>query len=67
MNPWWWVPIGLVAWFLIATVAALLIGPVLKRSARIRDSIGPEQKETNPEPEKAPDKRKSSQDERQAS
>lgn len=60
MSPWWWVPIGLAAWFLVAIAAALLIGPVLKRSARIRDSLSPEPEETSGE-------RKPSQDERQAS
>ena len=66
MNPWWWVPIGLAAWFLVAIVAALLIGPVLRRSAhsahsaRIQDSL-------RPDPEKTADEGKPSEDERQAS
>lgn len=60
MSPWWWVPIGLAAWFLVAVAAALLIGPALKRSARIRDSLSPKPAET-------PDDRKPSQDERQVS
>ena len=63
MNPWWWVPIGLAAWFLVAIVVALLIGPVLRRSARsaqIQDSLGPEPEETS-------DEGKPSEDERQAS
>ena len=61
MNPWWWVPIGLAAWFLVAIVAALLIGPVLKHSTRIRDSL-------RSEPEWASDEEdEPSEDERQAS
>lgn len=63
MNPWWWVLIGLAAWFLVAIVVALLIGPVLKRSARsarIQDS-------RRPEPEKTSGEGKPSEDERQAS
>lgn len=60
MNPWWWVPIGLAAWFLVAIVAALLIGPVLRRSAQIQDSL-------RPEPEKTSDAGKPSEGERQAS
>jgi hypothetical protein len=36
VNTWWWVPIGLAAWFLVAIVASLLIGPVLRRSAQAR-------------------------------
>jgi hypothetical protein len=63
VNPWWWVLIGLAAWFLVAIVVALLIGPVLRRSARsaqIQDSLGPG-------PEKTSDEGKPSEDERQAS
>jgi hypothetical protein len=60
VNPWWWVLIGLAAWFLVAIVVALLIGPVLKRSARIQDS-------RRPEPEKTSGEGKPSEDERQAS
>jgi hypothetical protein len=60
VNPWWWVPIGLAAWFLVSIVAALLIGPVLKRSARSQDSL-------RPEPERTPDEGELSEDERQAS
>ena len=28
VNAWWWVPIGLAAWFLVAVVMALCIGAV---------------------------------------
>jgi len=63
VSPWWWVLIGLAAWFLVAIVAALLIGPLLRRSAysaRIRDSL-------RPEPENTPRRRRAAEDERQAS
>jgi hypothetical protein len=30
MDAWWWVPIGLVAWFAVAVAAGLLLGPVLR-------------------------------------
>jgi len=60
VNPWWWVPIGLAAWFLVAIVASLLIGPVLRRSSKARESFGQGPEETSDEPEP-------SQDERQAS
>ena len=36
---WWWVPIGLAAWFLAAVVIGLCIGPVLGRSSRVRESL----------------------------
>ena len=60
MNPWWWVPIGLAAWFLVAIVASLLIGPVLRRSSQARESL-------RQDPEESSGERKPSEDERQAS
>ena len=60
MNPWWWVPIGLAAWFLVAIVASLLIGPVLRRSSQARESL-------DQDPDESSDERKPSEDERQAS
>jgi hypothetical protein len=60
VNPWWWVPIGLAAWFLVAVVASLLIGPVLRRSSQARESL-------RQEPEETSDGSKPSQGERQAS
>ena len=37
MDLWWWVPIGLAAWFLVAVAIALCIGPVLRRSYQARE------------------------------
>jgi hypothetical protein len=39
VNAWWWVPIGLAAWFLIAVVTALGIGAVLRRASQARESL----------------------------
>ena len=39
MNSWWWVPIGLAAWFVVAVVMALCIGSVLRRSSQTRESL----------------------------
>ena len=39
MNAWWWVPIGLAAWCLVAVVLALCIGPVLRRASQTRESL----------------------------
>ena len=39
VNAWWWVPIGLAAWFLVAVVMALCIGAVLRRASRVRESL----------------------------
>lgn len=33
MNPLWWVPIGLAAWFVVGATAALVAGRVLWRRA----------------------------------
>jgi hypothetical protein len=30
MDGWWWIPIGLVAWFTVAMVLALWLGQVLR-------------------------------------
>ena len=40
MNAWWWVPIGLAAWCLVAVVMALCIGRVLRRASQVRESLG---------------------------
>lgn len=60
MNPWWWVLIGLAAWFLVAIVVGLLIGPVLRRSSQARESL-------RQEPEETADEGEPPQNERQAS
>ena len=39
VNPWWWVPIGLAAWCLVAVVMALCIGRVLGRATQARESL----------------------------
>jgi hypothetical protein len=39
VNAWWWVPIGLVAWFLVAVAVGLCLGPVLRRSAAAREAV----------------------------
>jgi hypothetical protein len=36
---WWWVPIGLGAWFLVAVVMAVCIGAVLRRASQVRESL----------------------------
>ena len=65
MNPWWWVPIGLAAWFLVSIVAALCIGPVLRRSSQAREPL--DQELEDQEPEELLDNREPPQDEREAS
>lgn len=65
MSPWWWVPIGLAAWFLVSIVAALCIGPVLRRSSQAREPL--DQELEDQEFEELPDNREPPQDEREAS
>jgi hypothetical protein len=38
VDTWWWIPIGLVAWFAVATAAGLLLGRVLKSCSRAREA-----------------------------
>jgi hypothetical protein len=60
VDPWWWVPIGLAAWFLVAVVVGLCIGPVLRRSSRVRESLDQEFKEMGDEGEPPKDARQAS-------
>ena len=60
MDPWWWVPIGLAAWFLVAIVAALIIGPILGRSAQARESYSQKSEDTPGEREPPEDARQAS-------
>jgi hypothetical protein len=60
VNSWWWVPIGLAAWFLVSLAAGLCVGPILRRSAEARDAI--ERQFAKPDVHHQPP-----QDERQAS
>jgi hypothetical protein len=55
----WWVPIGLAAWFGVAIVAALCIGPVLRRSSEARKALDQQVRDL-------PDGYEPSQEERQA-
>jgi hypothetical protein len=46
MNVWWWVPIGLVAWFGVSLAVGLFLGPVLRRSSRAREALEADMGET---------------------
>ena len=39
VNSWWWVPIGLAAWFLVALAVGLVLGPILRRCAEAREAL----------------------------
>ncbi len=38
VDGWWWLPIGLVAWFAVAMAVALWLGPVLRGCAQAREA-----------------------------
>jgi hypothetical protein len=46
MSAWWWVPIGLAAWFGVALALGLLLGPALKRSSQAREALDAQVGET---------------------
>ncbi|MGH3419812.1 MAG: hypothetical protein ACRDOD_09510 [Streptosporangiaceae bacterium] len=52
MDVWWWVPIDLAAWCRASVVIALCIGPVLRRSAQVRESLDQQFAETTYEHDK---------------
>jgi hypothetical protein len=39
MDAWWWIPIGLAAWFTVAAAAAPLIGRFLGSCSQARESL----------------------------
>ena len=39
MDVWWWIPIGLVTWFAVATMVALFLGPVLRGCSQARKAL----------------------------
>ena len=39
MNAWWWVLIGLVAWFAVSVAVGLWLGPVLRRCSQAREAL----------------------------
>jgi hypothetical protein len=53
----WWMPIGLAAWFGVAVVAALCIGPVLRRSSEARRALDQQLRDLSGGPEPYRDER----------
>jgi hypothetical protein len=39
MNAWWWLPIGLTAWFAMSMAVGLWLGPVLKSCSQAREAL----------------------------
>ena len=40
MDGWWWLPIGLIAWFAVAMAVALWLGSVLRSCSQAREALG---------------------------
>ena len=54
MDPWWWVPIGLAAWFLVGFTIAFCLGPVLRRASQVREAPDQQLGEKPDEPHDSP-------------
>ena len=62
MSAWWWVPIGLAAWFGVALAVGLLLGPVLRRSSQAREALDTQLRGTRAGGEEPPRNGKPTQD-----
>lgn len=49
MDAWWWVAIGLLAWFGVSLAAGLLLSPFFRRSSQARDALDAQAGETRAE------------------
>jgi hypothetical protein len=54
MNAWWWVAIGLVAWFGVSLAVGLLLGRAFSRSAQARDALDAQKREMPAERQEPP-------------
>jgi hypothetical protein len=39
MSAWWWVAIGLVAWFAVSLPVGLLLGPIFRHCSQVREAL----------------------------
>jgi Kef-type K+ transport system membrane component KefB len=54
MNTWWWVAIGLIAWFGVSLAVGLLLGRVFRRSSQVREALDAQERETPAERQEPP-------------
>ena len=54
MNAWWWVAIGLIAWFGVSLAVGLLLGRVFRRSSQVREALDAQERETLAERQEPP-------------
>jgi hypothetical protein len=55
MNVWWWVAIGLLAWFGVSLAVGLLLGRVFRRSSQVREALDAQERETPAERQDPPE------------
>jgi hypothetical protein len=55
MDAWWWVAIGLLAWFGVSLATGLLLGRFFSRAARARDALDAHEAETLAERQEPPE------------
>jgi hypothetical protein len=58
VSVWWWVAIGLGAWFLVSVAVALFVGPVLRRCREAAEAIGRRLAKSDDHREQADDERR---------
>ena len=58
MGLWWWVLIGLAAWFLVALGISLYVGPVLRRSSQALEAIDQQLGEVPGKPHELPSRKR---------
>jgi len=54
MNTWWWVAIGLIAWFGVSLAVGLLLGRDFRRSSQVREALDAQERETLAERQEPP-------------
>jgi hypothetical protein len=54
MSAWWWVSIGLAAWFGVSLAVGLLLGRVFRRSSQAREALDAQERETLAERQEPP-------------
>jgi len=55
MSAWWWILIGLVAWFALSVAVGLWLGPVLKSCSQAREALDQHTEETLAVPQDPPE------------
>ena len=51
LNAWWWVAIGLAAWFVVSLVVGLLLGPFFRHSSQAREALDAQAEQEREEPQ----------------